>query len=845
MIHKLLLSFFIISTVIGIFLFSPIQTKAQSIAISGRNVLLTITSTLGTPCSGWTSISYKVDAGGLVTLVNAIAAPATSYTLNLGPLSAGTHSIHIDFLNASQAGGGFFCVASQSLDIGFTVGSGGGVCGPFGCTPVICGPAAGVPSPTTPTSGLCNGSYVPGMTTVTFIPGLWKWGCYYCGPGSTASVCRLPSGPITCTAPGPAGGACGTANGTTRTTAPQYPSELCIMVGAASSVSGSGPWYWTCSGTNGGATASCSAQKSVTVSPTNGVCASTHYSCTSGTSGSQSTNGTFYWWNCTGSNGGRTASCSETPAVVNGICASTHYNCNAGTSGQQSGSSGSYSWTCFGSNGGRNASCSETVPVNGICGSANGTTLTSAPTTNLCSSGTQSSVSGSGPWSWSCGGSGGGYNAYCSANLYTPGPKVTLTASPTTVIEGQSSTLTWNATGPFWYPPRPCFFILSAPGLSPGYKASSGSESTGPLSYWPNGVQWYRLRCNGPGGDGEATVLITVVKACVPNQGNSCSSSPNNCGQRNSGTIQCNGSCSATTPSNAACTPDLVAAVPTISPSSGISVGQSVTLSSLISNIVSGPANRSFPNLFRINASVLINGSWLNSLAAGASANTTASYTPTSPGTFTVSACADNDTSWTGTITETNEGNNCSNNATFTAAACTTTLTPAFVTIDQGQSTTLSWSPSSSSCAFYACNFTDNVSYSGASGSRTVSPSTTSTYGLSCTGPYNPPPVGTVPVYTTVTVLVPTAAITANGQSSTARVNPANANNTLVAWSSTNSTSCSVTKNGAAWRNGLSSSGVTDSVTAQTIYAIDCVNSRGTHATGSVTVNVLASFEEF
>jgi hypothetical protein len=37
-----------------------------------------------------------------------------------------------------------------------------------------------------------------------------------------------------------------------------------------------------------------------------------------------------------------------------------------------------------------------------FCGSSNGATLASAPTENLCSVGSASAVSGSGPWSWSC-----------------------------------------------------------------------------------------------------------------------------------------------------------------------------------------------------------------------------------------------------------------------------------------------------------------------------------------------------------------------------------------------------------------------------------------------------------
>ena len=60
--------------------------------------------------------------------------------------------------------------------------------------------------------------------------------------------------------------------------------------------------------------------------------------------------------------------------------------------------------------------------VNGTCGTSNNQTLTSAPTTNLCTSGVASAVAGSGPWTWSCTGSGGGTNASCSANKSTANP---------------------------------------------------------------------------------------------------------------------------------------------------------------------------------------------------------------------------------------------------------------------------------------------------------------------------------------------------------------------------------------------------------------------------------------
>lgn len=56
-------------------------------------------------------------------------------------------------------------------------------------------------------------------------------------------------------------------------------------------------------------------------------------------------------------------------------------------------------------------------PTPGICGASNGASLSSTPTTGLCSAGTASAVTGTGPWSWTCAGAGGGSTASCGASL--------------------------------------------------------------------------------------------------------------------------------------------------------------------------------------------------------------------------------------------------------------------------------------------------------------------------------------------------------------------------------------------------------------------------------------------
>jgi hypothetical protein len=86
--------------------------------------------------------------------------------------------------------------------------------------------------------------------------------------------------------------------------------------------------------------------------------------------------------------------------------------------------SGPWTWKCTGSNGGSGANCqaNSPTPVNGVCGSANGQTFTSAPTSNLCSyTSTTPTVSGSGPWTWNCTGANGGATVDCQAALASAG----------------------------------------------------------------------------------------------------------------------------------------------------------------------------------------------------------------------------------------------------------------------------------------------------------------------------------------------------------------------------------------------------------------------------------------
>lgn len=63
-----------------------------------------------------------------------------------------------------------------------------------------------------------------------------------------------------------------------------------------------------------------------------------------------------------------------------------------------------------------NMLCTGTT-FDGACGSANGVPATSVPTSNFCSVGNATAVSGTGGWTWDCVGSDGGSTAHCSADL--------------------------------------------------------------------------------------------------------------------------------------------------------------------------------------------------------------------------------------------------------------------------------------------------------------------------------------------------------------------------------------------------------------------------------------------
>ncbi|MDD3370345.1 MAG: hypothetical protein PHE27_00820 [Alphaproteobacteria bacterium] len=216
-------------------------------------------------------------------------------------------------------------------------------------------------------------------------------------------------------------GSCGTADGTGSATEPT--SGLCAGndVYASGVTLANSEWTWTCSasGTSSSSSVSCSAPYSAIpkCGAANNVAVSSAPStdlCEEGTASAVSGLGP---WNWTCTSGTSTESCSApldsipecgTADGVPATSAPTADLCTGGTPSAVTGT-GPWAWEC--TSGSTSESCS--APTEAMCGTANGVAVTSAPTSGLCEYGTASAISGSGPWTWSC--TSGTSNVTCNA----------------------------------------------------------------------------------------------------------------------------------------------------------------------------------------------------------------------------------------------------------------------------------------------------------------------------------------------------------------------------------------------------------------------------------------------
>jgi len=245
-------------------------------------------------------------------------------------------------------------------------------------------------------------------------------------------------------------GICGTAAGQTFASKPV--SNLC-SVGTPTIVAGSGPWTWKCTGSGGGTTADCTANillplicrgdingdEALTIADailtlkvligSNPLGIRKNYPTSGADVNSDGRIGVAEAISILQVLSGLRLSECYQDIPVDGVCGSSNGGifttapaaglCGAGLATSVTGD-GPWSWSCTGANGGATAACAATLqgtPVDGVCGSSNGGIFTTAPAAGLCGAGSATSVTGDGPWSWTCTGANGGATAACAATL--------------------------------------------------------------------------------------------------------------------------------------------------------------------------------------------------------------------------------------------------------------------------------------------------------------------------------------------------------------------------------------------------------------------------------------------
>ncbi|MGE3622519.1 MAG: hypothetical protein AB7H77_01415 [Bdellovibrionales bacterium] len=387
----------------------------------------------------------------------------------------------------------------------------------------MCGAAAGVPTGwTTPVADLCADGATPSAVTgpdvniftgsgTTVVDNLWHWTCT-ADNGSPPTACTAPSHGAcangtwdvvtgvtrpnppdpaqemlcdlgvptavsyedniwgfgtnkiwtwTCTAPGgwddhcaifdstsgmlgdddPHRSTCGASAGGTYA---EMPTSLCYSGIPSEPWTDGSRWFWTCESPRG-SKYGCYAYLLLdgACGPATGVPSANAPSnlCSVGSPVSLVNDGNFWIWDCAGPSATTTCSApaidgDDTPpdppgsascGSANGSSSSTapvFSLCTAGTpSTVTNDGNGKWVWTCQSDSQPRSCSASagpgNTPTGPGICGAAHNTAIPDEPNYNLCSSGTPSAVTGNGPWSWTCTGtgSGAGTNSSCSARM--------------------------------------------------------------------------------------------------------------------------------------------------------------------------------------------------------------------------------------------------------------------------------------------------------------------------------------------------------------------------------------------------------------------------------------------
>jgi hypothetical protein len=144
--------------------------------------------------------------------------------------------------------------------------------------------------------------------------------------------------------------------------------------------------------------------------------------------------------------------------------------------------------------------------INGLCGSANGQTYTTAPTSNLCSAGTASTMTGAGPWYWTCVGQNGGSTANCGAVIASYALVGTVTNSLGGTNTPSSPTANYGSSAFFTIQPLTGYSLVAL--------KDNGSSVT--AVEYPAGTFTYTIASVTVAHTVEATFALIQTAAPVP-----------------------------------------------------------------------------------------------------------------------------------------------------------------------------------------------------------------------------------------------------------------------------------------------------------------------------------------
>jgi hypothetical protein len=452
----------------------------------------------------------------------------------------------------------------------------------------------------------------------------------------------------------------------------------------------------------------------------------------------------------------------------------------------------------------------------GVCGSALGQSYVynNPPSGSLaCSSGSFGGTTDLGAsWEWFCNGSGGGSNAHCYAYKHVI---LTFTASPTTITQGNSSTLSWATN-----------YASSCSGVGgnggwPGAKPVNGSQTVWPAS--PSTT--YGMTCyNVAGAPQIAAVAVTVNAVPAPTLVFSASPNPITAGSSSTLSWTATNAVSCTASSGWSGAKSTTSGSEQVTPGSTTSYtlqcwnSVNVSITRIVTVTVNPPASCNLPWGGSIAHNATVTAYQAGSVACGASC---VSQTRT---------CNN------GTLSGTYTNQNC------TVAACplaTVTLTASPATIPSGSPSTLTWTTNNAvnGCWAWGGGIDGWKANSNGAHNQSVSPASTTTYSIEC---WNADGVSSGVRNATVTVTVPTLTFSASPTTIT------QGNASTLTWNVQNATSCWGDGTGFSnWQlstNGSHNFQVYPPAT-ETFY-LECWNANGVSSgrkSAAITVNPLPS----